>query len=352
MTIGLIYDLFDDYEWQHDDPDDADAELEPEETIHALENAFWALGHTPIRIGTAHQLLKQLPDLRLDAAMSIAEIGISRNREAYALVLLEMAGIPHLGSDALTVSLSVDKVWTNDLAEAVGVRCPKRWVMKYEQPNSPNAFPFAQAIAHDPQTQGSQLRDLETHDLETFPLFVKPRYEGTSKGITPLSKVRTQSVLEIQIQRIWRDYKQDALVEEFIEGSEFTVAITGNNPPEALPVLQRATETSSGIGLHALERKGVDQQDWSYEVTSVLTLELEAELQRLALMVYNKLECKDYARADFRVTPNGTPYFLEINTLPTFAPDGSFAILAELMGISYTEFLAKVLGEGLRRLRF
>lgn len=347
MTIGLIYDLFDDYEWQEGEPEDADAELEPEDTVIALENAFKALGHTPIRIGTAKQLLAKLPHLQLNAAMSIAEIGNSRNREAYAPILLEMANIPHLGSDALTLSLSVDKVWTNDLVESADVSCPKRMNAAYNGQSTTDSrertandvlLSYPLSIVHCPLS------------IDRFPLFVKPRYEGTAKGITLASKVWNESALQAQIERIHRDYKQDALVEEFIEGSEFTVAIIGNNPPQALPVLQRATEKQSGIGLHALERKGVIQQNWQYDLSSVLTPELEAELQRLAVLVYEKLQCKDYARADFRVTPEGKPYFIEINTLPTFAPDGSFAILAELMGISYTDFLADVLNRGLKRL--
>ena len=66
--------------------------------------------------------------------------------------------------------------------------------------------------------------------------------------------------------------------------------------------------------------------------------------------VYNKLECKDFARIDFRVDSEGIPWFLEINPLPTFAPDGTFAILAELMGIPYVEFLADTIQKAFERI--
>ena len=101
-----------------DDPPDADAEFEPEATVHALEKAVDALGFKPVRVGTAEQLWARGADLALDAAINIAEGIRGRNREGYAPMLLEMAGVPYVGSDALTLSLSLDKAWTKDLAAA------------------------------------------------------------------------------------------------------------------------------------------------------------------------------------------------------------------------------------------
>jgi len=327
VRIGLIYDTFDAYPWQPGDPPDADAEYEPEVTIKTLEAAVQAIGMEPVRIGTAHDLLRRLPTLALDAAITIAEGARSRNREAYAPTLLEMAGIPCLGSDALTLSLSLDKAWTKDLAAAAGVPTPPY-----------RTYPHADAIDPD--------------DLPgAFPLFVKPRYEGTSKGITAGSKVTRFAALCEQVEHVTAAYRQDALVEAFVEGGgEFTVAVVGNDPAEPLPVLQRAVEAETGIGLHALEHRGLPERDYDYRLGGTLTPELEAQLHAHALAVYDKLECKDFARVDFRVDADGQPWFLEINPLPTFAPDDTFAIVAELMGRDYDAFLADVLRRGLRRL--
>lgn len=328
MRIGLVYDTFESYPWQAGEAADADAEYEPEATVEALEAALRALGHTPVRIGTAHDLLRRLPGLRLGAAVNIAEGARSRNREAYAPILLEMAGVPHVGSDALTLSLTLDKAWTKDLAAAVGVPTPA-----YRTYAAPEAV------------DGGSLPG-------PFPLFVKPRYEGSSKGITAASKVNTLDALREQVGRVVGTYGQDALVEVFVEGGgEFTVAVVGNDPPEALPALQRAVEATTRIGLHALERRGLPPAAWDYALDGALTPALEAELQRQALRVYDRLLCRDFARVDFRVDAGGRPWFLEINPLPTFAPDGTFAILAELVGQSYDAFLAEVLGRALRRLR-
>ena len=327
MRIGLIYDVYSAYPWKEGDPPDADAEYEPEATVEALADAIQHIGHTPIRIGTGMDLLHNIESLSIDAALNIAEGAHGRNREAHVPALLELAGIPYLGSDGLTLSLSLDKSWAKDLAVAAGVRTPPYRVYRSSADLQKNSFPGP------------------------FPLFVKPRYEGSSKGITPACKVHDFDALSEQIDRLTFAYRQDVLVETFIEGGgEFTVAVVGNDPPDALPALQRAVEESSRIGLHALERRGFQMPGLSYALDGVLTPELEARLQHDAMLVYEKLECKDFARIDFRVDAAGNPWFLEINPLPTFAPDGTFAILAELIGKPYQEFLADTLRRGLERI--
>ena len=327
LRIGLVYDLFDAYPWQPGEAPDADVEYEPEVTLLALEDAVRALGHTPMRLGTAYDLFRDIHTVQVDAAINIAEAARSRNREAYAPILLEMASIPFLGSDALTLSLSLDKAWTKDLAMAAGVATPAY-----------RCYANADAI--------------DAADLPgPFPLFVKPRYEGSSKGITAASRVTTLDELRAQVAHQTQMYQQDVLVEAFVAGGgEFTVAVVGHDPPRALPVLQRAVERETRIGLHALERRGLAEADYAFDLEGALTPDLEAKLQSDTLRIFEKLQCHDFARADFRVDADGKPWFLEINPLPTFAPDGTFAILAELIGQSYPDFLASVLHDGLQRL--
>jgi D-alanine-D-alanine ligase len=329
MRIGLIYDTFDRYPWRDGDPPDADAEYEPADTVDTLAAAVTHLGHTPIRVGTAIDLRDRLHSgLTLDAAINIAEGAHSRNREAYAPILLEMAGIPCLGSDALTLSVTLDKAWTKDLGTAAGIPTPPH-----------RTYGAADAIEPD--------------DLPSFPLFVKPRHEGTSKGITAESRVDSVEALRDAVDRITTTYDQDALVERFVSGGgEFTVAVVGHDPPEALPVLQRGVEPSTGIGVHALEHRGgpAAEQAWDYELEGTLDEKLEAKLQALTLRLFDHLDCRDFARADFRVDADGQPWFLEVNPLPTFAPDDTFAIIAELQGRDYIDFLAEIFGRGLRRL--
>ena len=325
LRIGLVYDLLGS---APGGPPDADAEYEPIETVEALEGAIRQRGCEPVRLGSPRELLGALGRgtlPKLDAAWNIAEGWGTRNREAWAPVLLEMAGIPALGSDALTLSLSLDKAWTLALVAAAGV-------------------PVAGCVS------AASADALAGRGLPgPFPLFVKPRWEGTAKGITPGSRVDDAAALAREVARVTRDYRQPALIEPFLPGAEYTVTLVGNDPPRALPVLQRALEAGTRIGLHALARHA-PAGGFAHVLPGALSPGLEAELQRLSVRAFEALACRDFARADFRLDAAGEPRFLELNPLPTFARDGSFAILAELAGRSLEDLLAEVLGLGLARL--
>ncbi len=325
MRVGLVYDLFEDFPWEEGDPFDADVENEPLETLEILEEAILRLGHQPVRVGGARDLLKHMDNPDFDVVVNIAEGSRGRNREGEAPALLEMMGVPFVGSDALTLSLSLDKAWTKDLAIAAGLRTPAYRC-------------YSSSIEIDADTLPG-----------AFPLYVKPRYEGSAKGLTTSSKVNSVDALRSQVDHIATSYGQSVIVEQFIEGSEFTVAVIGADPVRTMPVIQRATERHSGIGLHALDRKGLPKVDHDFELTGDLSSELELVLSNASVAVFNKLECKDFSRVDFRVNTAGQEWFLEINPLPTFAPDGTFGIMAELDGQSYPDFLSMILRDAFER---
>jgi D-alanine-D-alanine ligase len=325
-SMGLVYELHDAYPRRPGDPPDCHVEYEPEATLLALEAAIERLGQRPVRLGRPHDLLEAASKggVAVDAALSIAEGYGSRNREAWAPVLLEMLGVPQLGSDALTLSLSLDKAWTRAVVADAGV------------PVAPGAVVASAEAARHLDAPGG------------FPCFVKPRWEGTAKGIDLRSRVETRAELVAAVARVVERYRQPALVEHFLPGAEYTVTVIGNDPPRALPVLQRALEAETRIGIHAVEEPG---GGLAHVTPGALGGALEAELAGLAIRAYDALACRDFARADFKCDAAGRPVFLEINPLPTFAPDGSFGILAELMGRSHEDLLAEVLGLGLRRIQ-
>src|SRR5262245_46577438 len=162
LRVGLVYDLLGTYPRRPGDPPDIDAEYEPEETVRGLEAALRRLGHEPVRLGNPHALLARLGKGELpalDAALTIAEGFGGRNREAWAPVLLEMAGVPCLGSDALTLSLTLDKALCTRVVAAAGVPVPEQLVLGSVDEVKNAAIPAP------------------------FPLIVKPRWEGTAKGI-------------------------------------------------------------------------------------------------------------------------------------------------------------------------
>ncbi len=330
LEIGLVYETFETYSRIPGDPVDAHVEYEPESTIEALESAISALGHRPRRIGSPRDLLREAARdgalTGLSAVFNLAEGQGTRNREAWAPVLLELVGVPALGSDALSLSLSLDKAWANRFVASQGV------------PVAPQCcLSSAEAARRAPLPAG-------------FPLFVKPRWEGTAKGIRASSRVADREALAGEVDRIVRDYRQPALVEAFVPGPEYTVTLIGNDPPQALPAVQRALERRTGIGLHALEGPGAESAGLEHALPGTLDAALEAELAGLAIRAFEALECRDFARADFRLDAEGRPVFLEINPLPTFATDGTFAILAELEGTSLDEMLGRCIRAGLARL--
>jgi D-alanine-D-alanine ligase len=331
LRIGLVFDLLGSAPCEPGAPPDADAEYEPEATVEVLEAAVRALGHEPRRLGSPRELLRvaacaQRPPV--DVAWNIAEGYGTRNREAWAAVLLEMLEIQVVGSDALTLSLSLDKAWAKAVLAAAGIPTTRHAV--------------AESAA-----------SLASLDLPgPFPLFVKPRWEGTAKGILPSSRVEDRAALAREVARIISVYRQPALVEPFLPGAEYTVTVVGHAPPRALPVLQRALEPTTGIGLHALERHAASAPPggFAHVLPGTLDAALEARLAALAVRAFEALACRDFARVDFRLDAAGEPQLLEINPLPTFAPEGSFGILAELMGRPLPDLLAEVLADALRRL--
>lgn len=311
MRIGILFDRPDDY------PDavgaaDRFAEFEPESTIAVMEAAIRHAGHEPVRLGGPRNLLFRKPDV--DLVWSIAEGYGTRNREAWAPVLLEMHGIPVLGSDALTLSVSLDKRLTKMVAAAIGL--------------SVVGFPFSE----------DSLQGVDAIDPDNRKLFVKPRYEGTAKGLNAASIVETESELQAAVGRIRRDYGQEAVVEPFLPSAEFTVALMGQ-PLKAYPVLERALDPVTRLGSHVT---GSGEESL---LTHSLTPELEATLRDWSLRLCAELGVRHFARLDFKCDEAGNPYFLEINPLPTFAVDGTFAILAEMEGMEFGAWLGERLRE-------
>jgi len=297
MRIGILYDRVEEYS-NVDGAADRFAEFEPESTIDVMEAAIRHAGHEPVRLGGPLSILKTRPDV--DLVWNISEGYGTRNREAWGPALLEMYGIPFLGSDALTLSVSLDKRLTKIIATSLGIPVPGE--------------------------ESSGLR------------LAKPRYEGTAKGLSAASIVETDDELNAAVARIHEVYKQDAIVEPFLSGPEFTVAVMGQ-PLKAYPVLERGLDAATKLGSHVVKDGG------DVLVSGSLTPELEATLHEWSLRLCDELGVRHFARLDFKCDEAGNPFFLEVNPLPTFAVDQTFAILAELEGVEFGEWLGERLRE-------
>ncbi len=325
MKVGLTFDLK-----PKDSPGDLLAEHDTEETISLIEGALAGHGHRVVRIGPARGLLKKLRALKCDIVFNIAEGLSGRNRESEVPVILEALGIPYVGSDALTLSISLDKVISKKIFSYHNIPTPS-----YFECGDKNNIVMPKGF--------------------TFPLIVKPRYEGSAKGIGPDSRVENPGALKKKVKRIIEDYGQPALVEEFISGWEFTGGIIGNDKPEALPVVQRHVESDTGLSSHIFEKAGMDKDKLRYREFLEIEPELESRIGDYALAAFRGLDCRDFARMDFRVSePHSTRkkpgiYLLEINPLPSLAKDDYFAMTAELLGTTYDAMINKILDAAVER---
>ncbi|MDI6401697.1 hypothetical protein QLX67_06810 [Balneolaceae bacterium ANBcel3] len=323
LRIGIVYDRPEDYD-HPEGPPDRFAEFEPDSTIKAMEEAIRYLGHIPLRIGSPHKLLS--PPSDVDLIWNIGEGYGTRNREAWAPVLCEMHELPYVGSDALTLSMTLDKALTKEMASHIGI------------PTTP--FSVVPYSSDQKLTLSS-----DEHLLDTFPLFIKPRYEGTAKGISPLSIISTREQLISSILKLMNEYRQDILVEPFLPGPELTCAVAGY-PLIPLPVMERGIHRS-GLGSHVPGLKPSDP----IQTFDVLSPELESRIAAWSKALSEKMHILDFARFDFKLDAQGNPYFLEVNPLPTFATDSTFAILAELEQKPYPEYLGEILSHAIRRLK-
>lgn len=323
-TVGLTYDLKTDYEFKKDDPPDANAEFDAPSTIKVIASAIQACGFKVKKIGNVSDLLEKIDNLDVDIVFNISEGLSGRNRESQVPILLEMAGIPFVGADALTLSLTLDKIMAKKIFIAEGIPTPKFFEIK-----SPEAL-------------------LNTNHFK-FPLIVKPRFEGSSKGLSDNSRVENTEDLRKQVEYVINTYKQPALIEDFIRGEEFTVAIVGNDPPEVMPIVQIKIDGRLKLNDKFYTFARIHSNRLEYICPSRMNNDLKKKIAELALKTYLSVECRDFGRVDFRVDNEGNPYVLEINPLPSLSTEDVFMIVAKEIGISYEEIIGRILDSALKR---
>lgn len=323
-TVGLTYDLKTDYIFKEGDPPDANAEFDHPSTIDVIASAIASQGFKVARIGNVGNLLEKLDNLKVDIVFNISEGSFGRNRESQIPMLLEMAGIPFVGADALTLSLTLDKVMAKKLFIADKIPTPKFFEIK-------------------------NIESLKDTDHMKFPLIVKPRFEGSSKGLSESSRVEDFDALSKQAEYIINAYKQPALVEEFISGQEFTVAVLGNDTPEVLPAVQIKIDGKLKLNEKFYTFSRITSNRLEYICPAKINSELEKKLRDLAFKTYNAVECRDFGRVDFRVDNDGHIYVLEINPLPSLSTEDVFPLVAKEIGLSYNEIIGKILNIAIKR---
>ncbi|MCA9398570.1 MAG: ATP-grasp domain-containing protein, partial [Candidatus Omnitrophica bacterium] len=281
MKIGFTYDLKTDWEFKGDEPRDINAELDKPETVDNVAAALEKAGHEVIRIGHIDNLLKQLDSLDVDIVFNMCEGKTGRNRESQVPVLLEMKDVPFVGADALTLGLTLDKVVAKQVFLGEGI-------------------PTAEFFSTDNPD------DAETLNTIGYPLIVKTRHEGSSKGITEESKVNNLEELKKRIRFVVENYNQPALVEKFISGQEFTIAVLGNGEEaQAMPVVQTSINGQKDFEDKVYTNRNIYDGSVKYLCPAPVSAELTKTLQNLAVQVFRAVDCRDLARVDFRVDKKG-----------------------------------------------
>jgi D-alanine-D-alanine ligase len=237
--------------------------------------------------------------------------------------LLEAHAIPYTFSDPLTCAVTLDKAVAKRLIQAAGLPTP--------------AF----AVVADP----ADIADVHL----PFPLFVKPTSEGTGKGITAKSKVRSPAELNEQVRRLLRAYHQPVLVEEFLPGREFTVGLLGTGREARVlgtMEIEILDDTFNGIYTYETKERCEKLVRYSPAPRDALRTRVEA----LALNVHRQLECRDAGRVDIRLDANGEPSFMEMNPIPGIHPTHSdLPMIATQEGMTYKDLIASIIQSALAR---
>jgi D-alanine-D-alanine ligase len=235
-----------------------------------------------------------------------------------------MHGIPFVGADALSLGVTLDKVVAKKLFISDGIPTPRYFVAHYQD-------------------------DLKKKNTIGYPLIVKTRMEGSSKGIHQDSKVNNLQELTKRVEFININYRQTALVEEFISGMECTVPVLGNKNPIAMPVAQVNINGTVDLGDEFYTNDRIYSDALKYVVPALFPEHLTAKVQDIAIEVYNSVESRDFGRIDFRIDKKGNPYVLEINPLPTLDLEDVFNMFPQLFGSTYADVVNLILNLALSR---
>lgn len=326
LKVGLTYDLRTDRPVHKGEPQDINAEFDSEETVNNIAASIETGGHKVIKIGGVKNLLNMASCIKnkVDIVFNICEGYLGRNREAQVPVILETLGVPCVGSDGLTLSLTLDKAMTKKVLISEGIPTPKYFVV--------NSNDSAYNLDH-----------------LKFPLIAKLRYEGTSKGITEKSRIENTKELKAQIDYLISNYKQAVLVEEFIRGLEFTVPIIGNEKAEVFPPAQVHIDNNVDLGNQFYTFEFIASDRLGYVYPAKIPKKLQEKLRSLALTAYKAVDCRDFGRVDFRLDYEGNLYVLEINPLPSLALKDVYKLVADYKGVPYQKIINRILDAGIKR---
>ena len=227
--------------------------------------------------------------------------------------LLELQNISYTGSGILASSLAMDKHMAKIIMKDHGINCPKEIFIRK---NSVDMNDILRRIADD----------------ILLPCVVKPNDQGSTCGLTVCNNLsEVQAAVELALSM---SVSGTVLIEEFIKGRELTAGVIGN---QTLPVLEiRPTH-----GLYDYECKYTSGMT-EYIVPAEIDSDTSNLINQMTQASFVSLGCKTYGRADFRLTPDGQVYCLEMNTLPGMTSTSLLPKMAKAVGISFNELIDRI----------
>ena len=266
----------------------------------------------PVEFDSYSEMINKIKKIKPDIVFNCLHGGEGENGMIQSLLTLE--SIPFTGSGQLASAISMDKYISGILAQYIGVKLPKRWLISNDR-----KYDFESII---PQIG--------------FPIVIKPNDSGSSVGI---SIINVENELEKAVEHAFK-YSAKVLIEQFIGGRELTVTILGN---KALPIVEIIPKD----GWYNYKNK-YSKGKTIYEVPAKLTNEEVMIIQKQALNVFSLFGCEVYGRVDFRYDGKDF-YFLEVNTLPGLTELSLTPMAAKEAGFGFIKLLYIIIENSLNR---
>lgn len=337
MNLVLLYNQRHIYPDPNDYRNQLEADFDDPQTTRWQIRHLKNLGFKVIPIEANEKAYFKLYRLRkkIDLVLNLSEGIYGRDRESHLPAILEMLQIPYTGCSPMVEGIILNKAKTKDILKANGIP-----TLPYQIFNNKN-------IDLDPQLK--------------FPLITKPIAQGSSAGITQKNVVFDKKSLKKQVEKLINCFNQPVLVEPFLEGREFSIALLGN-PPKILPIIEpnHSLLPKNYLPFDSLEVK------WYFEeenkninyLTCPAKIEkkLENKLKEIALQTWQALGIEDWCRIDIKCDKNENPYVLEVNSPPGIIPPevsstSYFPLAAKAAGIDYGQLLKILISCAAKRYR-
>lgn len=305
-----------------------EAQLEDEQkdqTTRAIKDIL-SKKHHCISLVADDNIIETLKSEKVDLVFNLCNGIQGFSRLAQLPAMLEFANIPYTGSSILGHALAINKIFASTVFKNRDIPTPK-----FMSINS--------------------LQDLD-HLKMDFPILIKPSDEGSSRGIHQDSLVFNREDLIKKVAEKLSIYNPPIMLNQFIDGREFSIGILGNeDDTKVLPIQEVDLSDLPGdlLKFYSFEIKSYYKSHTKYHIPAILNSDEKKLMEETALRAYRALQLKDYSRVDI-ILSNGIPYVLEINSLPGLMKDKSALYrMAEATDLGYEGLILKIVDAARKR---